>query len=363
LENDSVPKSKNENDSVPILTKKLDSVNIFGHISEEKKTKIYYFNTKILVKKNVVQKKLVQSKMLLQKDLVQKKRPTRTRNSKSQQKVIAVQQLLEHYGENNQHLQHEKHLLNIGLNAYYVEKIIEIFKLLVDDDIKKLTYNTITHDKGNWPNNEFKIESIERLLTDKWLNDDIIDTYYRLLQERDNRSLFFPAHYLIHLYFNTEKYDFDFVLDFYNTEEHIDQLKNVFEMDKIFFPVYKDGNHYSLIVIYVQQKRINYYDSNTTREAGSYGEDIMDNIILMWLTDVADKFKISEFNSADWTKETTNRYTVPQQKGGCDCGIFCIMFTDYLANNYPLADNVIQKYIPYFRIVIAITYLNQKLVY
>jgi Ulp1 family protease len=354
-------KSKNENLSVSILTKKLDSVNIFGHISEEKKTKIYYFNTKIVVKKNVVQKKLVQSKMLLQKDLVQKKR---TRNSKSQKKVNTVQQLLEHYVEDNQHLQHEQHLLKIGLNAYYVEKIIEIFKLLVNDDIIKLTYNTITHDKGNWPNNEFRIESIERLQTDEWLNDDIIDTYYRLLQERDYRSLFFPAHYLINLYFNTEKYDFDFVLDFYHkTEEHIDQLKNVFKMDKIFFPVYKDGNHYSLIVIYVQQKRINYYDSRSrVANVEQFGDDLM-YIILMWLTDVADKFKISEFNSADWTKENTHRYTVPQQNGGCDCGIFCIMFTDYLANNLPLADNVIQKYIPYFRIVIAITYLNQRLVY
>jgi Ulp1 family protease len=349
-------KSKN---SVSILTKKLDSVNIFGHISEEKKTKIYYFNTKIVVKKNVVQKKLVQSKMLLQKDLVQKKRP---RNSKSQKKVNAVQQLLEHYGENNQHLQHEKHLLKIGLNAYYVEKVIEIFKLLVNDDITKLTYNTITHDKGNWPNNEFKIESIERLQTDKWLNDDIIDTYYRSLQERDYRSLFFPVHYLINLYLKTEKYDFDFVLDFYKTEEHIDQLKNVFEMDKIFFPVYKDGNHYSLIVIYVQQKLINYYDSLSTRNAGSYGDELM-SIIKMWLFDVANKFDISGFNFADWTCVTTDKNTVPQQNGGCDCGIFCIMFTDYLANNLPLADNVIQKYIPYFRIVIAITYLNQKLVY
>jgi Ulp1 family protease len=354
-------KSKNENDSVSILTKKLDSVNIFGHISEEKKTKIYYFSTKIVVKKNVVQKKLVQSKILLQKDLVQKKRP---RNSKSQQKVNAVQQLLEHYGENNQHLQHEKHLLKIGLNAYYVEKIIEIFKLLVNDDIIKLTYNTITHDKGNWPNNEFKIESIQRLQTDEWLNDDIIDTYYRSLQERNRQSLFFPVHYLIYLYFFKGNYDFDLVLNTYHkTEEHIDQLKNVFKMDKIFFPVYKDGNHYSLIVIYVQQKLINYYDSLSSRNAGSYGEDLMNNIILMWLTDVADKFNISEFNSADWKCVTTDKKTVPQQVGGCDCGIFCIMFTDYLANNYPLADNVIQKYVPYFRIVIAITYLNQKLVY
>jgi sentrin-specific protease 1 len=358
-------KSKNENDSVSILTKKLDSVKIFGHISEEKKTKIYYFNTKVVVQKNVVQKKLVQSKMLLQEDLVQKKRPTRTRNTKSQKKVNTVQQLLEHYGEDNQHLQNAKHLLKIGLNAYEVEKIIEIFKLLVNDDIIKLNNNTITHDKGNWPKNEFMIESIQRLQTDGWLNDDIIDAYYRSLQNRYYRqSLFFPVHYLIYLYLYTENYNFDLVLDTYHkTEEHIDQLKNVFEMDKIFFPVHKDGNHYSLIVIYVQQKRINYYDSLSTRDAGSYGEDMMENIILMWLTDVADKFKISEFNSADWTKETTDKKTVPQQVGGCDCGIFCIMFTDYLANNLPLADNVIQKYVPYFRIVIAITYLNQKLVY
>jgi Ulp1 family protease len=83
----------------------------------------------------------------------------------------------------------------------------------------------------------------------------------------------------------------------------------------------------------------------------------------MWLTDVANKFDYSEFNSADWTCETTDKKTVPQQDGTNECGIFCIMFTDYLANNLPLKDNVIQKYVEHFRILIAITYLNKKLVY
>jgi sentrin-specific protease 1 len=347
-------KSENENDSVTILTKKLDSVNIFGHISEEKKNKIYYFNTK-----NVMQKKKV--------------RPTG--NTKNQKKLNEVQNLLDYYGEDNQHLQNEIHLLKIGLNAYEVEKIIEIFKLMFNDDIIKLKNNTITHYKGNWPKNEFKIESIQRLQTGQWLNDDIIDTYYKSLRERDynlfiekkniRQSLFFDIHYLITLYFFNEKYNFNAVLEIYHkTEEQIDQLKNVFEMDKIFFPVHKDKNHFSLIVIYVQQKRINYYDSiSSNANTMKFGNDMMDNIILMWLTDVAVKFNILEFNSAHWKKTNTDRFTVPQQVGGCDCGIFCIMFTDYLSNNLSLKDNVIQKYVPYFRILIAITYLNQKLVY
>jgi hypothetical protein len=310
----------------------------------------------------------------VQKNQNKEKNEKNVRLTPNQQRLKKVQQLLEYYGEDNQHLQNEKHLTKIGLNGYDVEKIIEIFKLPFNERFNLEEFNTITHDKGDWPDNEFRIELItEFLSTGAWVNDDVINNYYKLLQVRDQKndrkSLFFYCFYLTALYLkqyiNEERnvYDFDVVLNkFHKEKKNIEKLKNVFEMDKIFFPVFKDDNHWSLIVIYVQQKRINYYDSRSTRDAGSYG-DVLMSIIKMWLFDVANKFDISGFNFADWTCVTTDKKTVPQQDNSNDCGIFCIMFTDYLANNYPLEDNVIQKYVAHFRILIAITYLNKKLVY
>jgi Ulp1 family protease len=126
--------------------------------------------------------------------------------------------------------------------------------------------------------------------------------------------------------------------------------------------VNKDFNHWSLIVIYIQQKKIIYYDSMTyNKTVVEYGNKLI-NIMLRWLNDVAVLTK-KTFNAKEWDTKSTDNKTVPQQNNGIDCGVFCIMFMDYIANNFPFNKDVIQNNMEKFRKIIAVTLLTKKLVY
>jgi sentrin-specific protease 1 len=70
----------------------------------------------------------------------------------------------------------------------------------------------------------------------------------------------------------------------------------------------------------------------------------LDALLRYVVDDAMDKKKVV-VDPSEWTKESGR--DVPQQKNGVDCGMFTIMFADYLTDDLPLAFE--QKDIPKFR--------------
>ncbi len=69
--------------------------------------------------------------------------------------------------------------------------------------------------------------------------------------------------------------------------------KDIFNMKYIFVPIHKDGNHWTLAVIDMEKKCIQYYNScASAKTATKFGSKIMDGL----LTYVADEYKYKRSN-------------------------------------------------------------------
>ena len=115
---------------------------------------------------------------------------------------------------------------------------------------------------------------------------------------------------------------------------------DVFELARLYCPINVDNFHWTLLVIFFQRKIIYYFDSmgNTSAERYLRGA-------LRFLGDIS-KGAGKAFDVDEWTlvKSSTN---YPQQGNGYDCGVFVIMYADYLSDNLPF--NFSQDDIALFR--------------
>jgi sentrin-specific protease 1 len=110
--------------------------------------------------------------------------------------------------------------------------------------------------------------------------------------------------------------------------------------------------HWCLAVIFVKEKKIQYYDSMS----GS-GRQILNNL-LEYLKDEHLKKKETPLDHSEWTLVTSTSDT-PQQHNGCDCGVFSCIAADHIANGEGLTYD--QSDMPYFRQRIAARIRQGKL--
>lgn len=63
-------------------------------------------------------------------------------------------------------------------------------------------------------------------------------------------------------------------------------------------------------------------------------------------------------NLENWKKEDI--LNTPQQKGGYDCGVFCLTFARYVLEERPFPFQFEQKHVPFLRRKIAFDLLTSK---
>lgn len=138
---------------------------------------------------------------------------------------------------------------------------------------------------------------IQCLKPGTWLNDEVINFYMCMLQERDEALCKqFPNRRSSHFYnsfFISKLLDADGRYN-YNNVKRWSKKFNIFEKDKVFCPVNIGNSHWTLGVIYVQKKEIRYYDS-----MASLGRRFLDGM-LNYMKDEAAKLSIP-FNIDEWT--------------------------------------------------------------
>jgi Ulp1 family protease len=142
----------------------------------------------------------------------------------------------------------------------------------------------------------------------------------------------------------------------YNYEKKSKWIKkapgnNIFNLKNIYFIINIDNNHWVCIVVYMEEKLIQYYDSLKI-----FGKD--DNYLkgtLRYLND-SDK-KIEQIKLDEW-KLVCCAETVPQRKNRFNCGAFVCMYCNYISQNSFLDfdESITAK----FRKTIVLSILNGK---
>ena len=202
-----------------------------------------------------------------------------------------------------------------------------------------------------------------------WLNDEVVNFYMCMLQDRSNthfmesnRNISYrPFQLRSSYYFNSffmakllEKGKYDFSRVHRWTKKF-----NVFEKERIFFPINIGNQHWTLLVLFVQEKKICYYDSMSGR-----GNRYL-NAIMQWLEDVGQNpiNNIQEKVHVDregWT--LLNVEGLPQQDNGFDCAMFLCMYSDFITDDLPL-DGISQNDMEHYRQKVGTDILRGSLNY
>jgi len=195
--------------------------------------------------------------------------------------------------------------------------------------------------------------SLKKLRGMSWLNDEIINMYMQLLSLRDERLCEAnkerkPSHFFNSFFLTVLLKDGYSGVRRWTRRAKVD----VFALSKIFVPVNLQNTHWCMLVVDVQRKVIQYYDS-----MGGSGRSCLDTMESYMAQEHKDKRGVPIPPSLKWKKVCTTDET-PRQKNGSDCGVFSIMFAEFLSLDLPLEFD--QSNMALFRQRIALQLLEQS---
>ncbi|KAG2441518.1 hypothetical protein HXX76_003140 [Chlamydomonas incerta] len=186
-------------------------------------------------------------------------------------------------------------------------------------------------------------DKLQCLASATWLNDEVINLYMLLLQERDTRLRqlgggaaangapggyprchFFNSFFYNKLFQDENKYNYANVRRWtlparLRNGMQASPDQSVLLLDRILLPVHQ-GVHWCTAELDMRARAVRYYDSLK-------GEDReLTRNLLQWVADEsADKLK-TRWDTSTWSVEFPKN--IPTQRNGCDCGVFAIMFAD-----------------------------------
>ena len=189
-------------------------------------------------------------------------------------------------------------------------------------------------------------KAMQRLRPEVWLDDEVVNYFLKnCLQSREEkmhssntnqkRSHFFNSFFVQKLFDEKNgnanqkgRYNYSNVKTWYKKVPG----RNIFNLERIFFPANVNSNHWTLTVVFMEEKRIQFYDS--LNKKGGNGEKYL-NGILAYLQDEHKRQFKSDMDTSGWSLVPSTKAT-PQQtkynKKNCyDCGVFVCLFADFIA--------------------------------
>lgn len=215
-----------------------------------------------------------------------------------------------------------------------IEEDTEIIALLASYNTKKAKKSSMVIDKFNI---DMTVEKYAVLHSTRWLNDEIISFFVCMMQELDNwqcsidksrrPSYFWSSFFRTNLR-EAGKYS-------YHRVKRWTKKIDVFALDKIFFPINVKGVHWVLAVMCMQERTITYYDSLWKDDPESNRWRFHLDDLLQWLEDESLHKKLKQLpHKAQW--KLTRAEDIPEQKNGCDCGVFVLLYLILLSEGLPL---------------------------
>ena len=184
-----------------------------------------------------------------------------------------------------------------------------------------------------------------------WLNDDVIDIYFRKLQSRDEqigsnslhhmKNIFLPSRFITAL-FSNDNNQFDIQNCCYANVVTFKALRghDIFDCHRIFVSVNISSNHWTLIVINMLEKTVKYYDNYHDED-----EDLVYSHCEEPLLRGIEYFLNEEWkyrNRCPWRDGLSWNYiqcstvTTPKQENGFDCGVFICVEADLLSQGHTI---------------------------
>ncbi|KAK9817166.1 hypothetical protein WJX72_010594 [[Myrmecia] bisecta] len=189
----------------------------------------------------------------------------------------------------------------------------------------------------------------------EWLNDEVMNVYMGLLQDRDTRRRkagrgpkchFFNSFFINKLFLDQKPaaYAYANVRRWTNPKRLAtwgQASASVLDCDVIIMPVHL-GLHWTCAVVRLTDRELVYYDSMKGERA-----DIME-ALRQW---VADEFKDKRNQDVD-TSTWPIRYEkdIPQQHNGSDCGAFTLAFAEFEGRGASLAGAFAQEHMNAYRV-------------
>jgi Ulp1 family protease len=182
-----------------------------------------------------------------------------------------------------------------------------------------------------------QLQSLQTLHLQTWINDEVINFYLLLLNQRDEfiawkhgrpRSHCFSSFFMTSFLSDTDTYQFHLVQRWAN---HVPG-KNIFTLELLVFPINISNNHWTCVIAYMQTKQLHYHDSS----AGS--GDLYLNAVMQYI-----KYQYPINHNGHpfpedelWHLQPADSSTTPQQIGNTDCGAFlCAIVECFLRYETP----------------------------
>ena len=215
-------------------------------------------------------------------------------------------------------------------------------------------------------------DCIKRFHKNGWLNNHVIDrTIAMFIQHLQACHLKDPQNDLRikqYQFFYTDKmfyirrYDLDTKIFYsYMYQDHwYKSFQDLFEKHFLVYPVNMLQEHWFLIVVYMLNREIIYYDSLGYNQMG-YVEvvekSLADEAFMRKREDLVD-METRQF-IVPFIK---TKYEAPRQTNGFDCGVFLIMMINFLIDNIPF-NELKQEDMPLYRLILAADIIRQKINY
>ena len=179
-----------------------------------------------------------------------------------------------------------------------------------------------------------------------WLKDEVVNFYFQLLNERNKRlraedpgcgvpdAHFHNSFFIIKLRDHGRGYVYKNVRKWTMRKRKVD----LFSKDLIVVPININDMHWTLCVVFVGMKLIQYYDS-MSGNGSAYTSALLRYLEDEW-KDKAERYPATRnggaaFNTKEWTLAsgggTVDGCAVPQQRNGSDCGVFMSAFASQIA--------------------------------
>jgi len=177
---------------------------------------------------------------------------------------------------------------------------------------------------------------LQCLMPRTWLNDEVINFYCKLLQERSNASKSGPSCWFANSFFwnklsggpakGNDEYNYKEVRR-WTVKAKVD----IFALDFVIFPMNIGESHWALGAIDMKAKGFRYFDSMTTRPHRNFVP-----FLRRYLGDEHKQRKGGPLEGLDDWSLLTIEPPPPQQNNCYDCGVFTCFFADRISAGRPL---------------------------
>ena len=162
-----------------------------------------------------------------------------------------------------------------------------------------------------------------------WLNDEVINYYMGMLQQRELRanprkpkSHFFNTFFYAKLA-GDSGYKYKDVRR-WTTPKRLDHYDSILDCEKLIVPIHQ-GVHWVLGVIHLTEKRLEFFDSMGGSDNGALA------YLARYVTDEFQDKRKQTVDTSGWA--TASPKEIPHQHNCSDCGVFMATFANYVSRD------------------------------